>query len=120
MSVRMNYRIIGLNVSECRHERRLSQEQLAERAGICQQFLSRIERGKGVPSLETVMALCDALDVEPNRLLSRSATHDDTIPSRLRGSDGSQEDSSLIVIAPEDLPLLDLELQETDFDDFEA
>ena len=116
MSVHMHYQIIGLNISECRLERQLTQEQLSERAGICQQYLSRLECGKGVPSLETVMALCDALDVKPDRLLSRSATHNDAPPSRLRSNSYLSDDSSLIAIAPEDLPIVDLELPDTDFD----
>lgn len=115
MPVHMHYHIIGKNISEYRKTLRFTQEQLAERAGICQQFLSRLERGKGVPSLETIMALCDAMDVEPNQLLTRSATRNNEVPSRLR-SDGSL-DYDLIVIRPEDLPIVDLDLPDTDLDD---
>jgi len=128
MSVHMHYRIIGLNISECRLELQLTQEQLAERTGICQQFLSRLECGKGVPSLKTIMSLCDAMGVDPNRLLSRSATHDDNPPCSLRsdvdaGSAAhtptlaADDSHNLIVIRPEDLPILDLEFPDTDLDD---
>lgn len=128
MSVLMHYQIIGLNISKCRHERHLTQEQLAERAGICQQYLSRLERGKGIPSLETIMALCDALNVDSNRLLTRSATHNDEPPCRLRSDDpsscpcaeeplSSNAPDKLIVIDPQDLPIVDLELPDTDYDD---
>jgi len=123
MSVHMHYHIIGQNISEHRHALRLTQEQLAERAGICTQFLSRLERGKGVPSIETVMALCDAMDIEPGCLLTRSATHDANPPCRLRSDGGPDDptvqapaDPSIIVISPDDLPILDLELPDTDLD----
>jgi len=125
MPVHVQYRIIGKNVSECRRAMNLTQEQLAERAGICQQFLSRIETGRGIPSVATVMALCDALDVESNMLLTRSAaTPDLEAPSRLR-SDGSvfteslsdellhKDQEVLIVIQLDDLPKFDLEIPDT-------
>ncbi len=111
----MHYHIIGKNISECRKSLHLTQEQLAERAGICQQFLSRLERGKGIPSLETIMALSDAMNVQSERLLTRSATHNDEPPCRLRSN--SDMDGSLIVIRLEDLPIVDLDLPDTDLDE---
>ena len=124
MSVHMHYQIIGQNIRECRKELRLSQEQLAELAGICQQFLSKLERGRGTPSLETVMALCDAMHITPDRLLSRCATHDNNPPCRLRSegslidcSDESPSNTGMIIIRPEDLPIVDLELPDTELDD---
>ena len=127
MPVQMHYHIIGKNIKECRKAAHLTQEELAEQAGIGQQFLSRLERGKGIPSLETIMALCDALHVEPNKLLTRSATHDDAL-NRLRSdyaafadclSDNlsAPEADILIVIHPDDLPALDIELPDSPFDE---
>jgi len=128
MPVLMHFRIIGQNISECRKAMHLTQEQLAELAGISQQFLSKIEGGKGIPSVTTIMSLCDAMDVEANRLLTRSAaTHDADAPCRLR-SDGSifheslndllipEDNSALIVIRLEDLPAFDLDMPDP-FDD---
>jgi len=120
LSVHMHYWIIGRNIHECRKALHLTQEELAERAGICQQFLSRLERGKGVPSVETIMSLCDAMNVDSNRLLTRSATHDDNPPCRLRSEDLSpsvDDGASLIVILPEDLPIVDLEFPDTALDE---
>jgi len=128
MSVIMNYQIIGMNIRECRLEANLTQEALAELAGIGQQFLSKLERGKGIPSLATVMSLCDALHVNTERLLSRCAAHDFNPPCRLR-SDGKpfghslsddlfpQNPEQMITIDPEDLPLLDMELPEDGSED---
>ena len=122
MPVLMHYKIIGQNISEYRRELSLTQEQLAERAGISQQFLSKLENGKGVPSVATIMSLCDAMDLEANKLLTRSAAaHDSDAPCRLR-SDGSvfhesltdklipENNHSMVVISLEDLPAFDLEI----------
>ena len=122
MPVLMHFKIIGQNISDCRKELNLTQEQLAERAGISQQFLSKLENGKGVPSVETIMSLCDAMNLEANKLLTRSAaTHNPDAPCRLR-SEGSvfhesltdkliaENNRSIIVISLEDLPAFDLEI----------
>ena len=111
----MHYHIIGKNISECRKSLQLTQEQLAERAGICQQFLSRLERGKSIPSVETIMALSDAMNVEAQNILSRRATHNDEPPCRLRSDDDTG--NFLIVIRLEDLPIVDLDLPDTDLDE---
>ena len=122
MPVLMHFRIIGQNISEYRKELNLTQEQLAERAGISQQFLSRLERGIAVPSVATIMSLCDAMDLEANNLLTRSsATHDPDAPCRLRSDDSVFHESltdklipegnrPMIVISLEDLPAFDLEI----------
>ena len=46
----------------------LTQAQLAERAGIEQGYLSRVERGKHSPSLEVTYRLAAALGVRPGDL----------------------------------------------------
>jgi transcriptional regulator with XRE-family HTH domain len=51
----------GRVVRTCREQRGLSQESLAELAGLSRSFLSEIERGASVPSLETLQKLADAL-----------------------------------------------------------
>jgi len=53
----------GQRVRRLRGERDLTQEQLAERAGISVDFLSLIERGKNAPSFENLDELADALEV---------------------------------------------------------
>jgi transcriptional regulator with XRE-family HTH domain len=53
----------GQRVRWLRGEHGLTQEQLAERAGISVDFLSLIERGKSSPSFENLDELADALEV---------------------------------------------------------
>src|SRR5687767_7954914 len=63
----------GPQLRSWRVSRRLSQEQLAARAGISGRHLSFVENGKSNPSREVVLALAGALDVplrERNSLLA--------------------------------------------------
>ena len=54
---------IGLLVREARARRCISQEELAGRVHIAVQSLSRIERGRALPSVPTLAALARELDV---------------------------------------------------------
>jgi transcriptional regulator with XRE-family HTH domain len=54
---------MGANVHARRVHAGLTQQQLAELADVDLRFLQRIERGSGVPSFPTVVALADALGV---------------------------------------------------------
>jgi transcriptional regulator with XRE-family HTH domain len=56
-------RRLGANMRRCREERGLTQTQLADRAGIAPSTISTIENGRNSPTLFTVCALADALEV---------------------------------------------------------
>lgn len=55
---------IGKRIGELRRKRGLSQEQVAERAEINPNYLSRIERGKENPTLDMLIKLSHALGAE--------------------------------------------------------
>lgn len=65
----MDYVSLGRRIQAVRNQRRFTQEQLAEKAGISASFLGHIERGDRAASLDTLMELCSALSVTPNDLL---------------------------------------------------
>ena len=122
--VDVNYRIIGLNVSTYRYKLNLTQEQLSEKAGLSKQFICNIECGRAIPSLKTILSLCDALGVTPNDLLTSVSRHDPDAPCTLR-DDHNVFDETLtdklfpeepheIRIAPEDLPAFDILLTGSD------
>lgn len=46
-----------------------SQEDVAAEAGIARNYLSRIENGHVSVSLEVFLRICEALDIEPAKLL---------------------------------------------------
>ena len=52
---------IGVVIRRNRTDRGLSQESLAELAGLSRSFVGEIERGAAVPSVETLQRLADAL-----------------------------------------------------------
>ena len=68
----MNYRDMGMRIRTIRRQRGLTQEELAEQVGISASFLGHLERGTRVAGLETLVTLCNTLDVNPDYLLSAS------------------------------------------------
>lgn len=62
-------KLVGRNVKEARLKAGLSQEQLAERSGFSQQYLSGLERGHRNPTVVTLFELAQALATQPVNLL---------------------------------------------------
>lgn len=60
---------LGRNIRALRQQRALSQEALADSAGLGRRQVSEIERAVSNPSLETVAKLALALQVRPGELL---------------------------------------------------
>lgn len=56
--------LIGRRIQELRKAKRFSQEKLAEKADISSTYLSRIECGRENPTLDMLIKLASALDVE--------------------------------------------------------
>src|ERR1700736_6640553 len=61
--------LIAASLRRERHRSGLSLTEVARRAGIAKSTLSQLESGTGNPSLETLWALCVALDAPFSRLL---------------------------------------------------
>jgi transcriptional regulator with XRE-family HTH domain len=55
---------VGARISSLRAEIGLTQETLAWNAGFAKAYLSQIEAGKRLPTLGTLRAIADQLDVE--------------------------------------------------------
>jgi transcriptional regulator with XRE-family HTH domain len=60
----------GRKVRELRVARRMSQEELADRAGMHRTYLGGIERGERNPSLKNITAVARALGVSLSELFS--------------------------------------------------
>ncbi len=54
----------GKRLRYLRRDRDITQEQLSELTDISVHFISRLETGQSSPSLETIVKLAKALDVE--------------------------------------------------------
>jgi transcriptional regulator with XRE-family HTH domain len=61
--------LIAASLRRERHRAGLSLTEVARRAGIAKSTLSQLESGTGNPSLETLWAICVALDAPFSRLL---------------------------------------------------
>lgn len=62
-------KIVGRNVRGVRAGLGLTQEQLAERSGFSQQYISDLERGRRNPTVVTLYELAEALQCTPIQLL---------------------------------------------------
>ncbi|MER8639318.1 helix-turn-helix transcriptional regulator [Mesorhizobium sp. M0700] len=56
-------KLVGENFARLRAASGLTQEQVAERSNLSQQYLSDLERGKRNPTIETLQAIARALGV---------------------------------------------------------
>lgn len=73
-----DYREIGNRIALRRKKLGLKQSEVEERAGIGYKYLSNIERGISIPSMEVVLRLSVALDTTPDEfLLGTSKTSKD-------------------------------------------
>ncbi len=68
----MDYKKLGVRVRQQRELNDWTQGELAKRVGVSSSFIGHIERGEKKASVETVVALCNALDVSPSVLLQDS------------------------------------------------
>ena len=68
-------RQFGEHLRTLRKARRLSQNELAERAGVNEKYLGEIERGVGNPSLEVLMKLAKAMDIDAATVVGDDLVH---------------------------------------------
>jgi transcriptional regulator with XRE-family HTH domain len=68
----MTYRQrLAESLRQARKSEKISQEGLAERAGLHRTYISQLERGLKSPSLDVVVALAKGLRVTPLEFVSR-------------------------------------------------
>lgn len=60
--------VVRCNLKRYRREADMTQRCLADKAGISKQHLSRIERGDSSPTLRTLLACAQVLEVHPANL----------------------------------------------------
>lgn len=66
----MNQEKIGKFITECRKEKKLTQNELAYKLGITDKAISKWENGRCMPDISLLKELCSILDVTINELLS--------------------------------------------------
>lgn len=66
-------KLVGRNTVRFRKALEMTQEQLAERSGLSQQYISGLERGSRNPTILTLYELATALRVAPEEFLKSDA-----------------------------------------------
>lgn len=61
---------VGKFIAECRKSKNMTQAELAKKLNITDRAVSKWETGKGMPDSSLMLALCDALGISVNELLS--------------------------------------------------
>ena len=65
----MDLNKIGKFIADCRKQKKLTQEQLAEKLYITDRAVSKWERGLSLPDADKMLELCDILGINVNELL---------------------------------------------------
>ncbi len=65
----MKFDTIGANIRKCRLSKNMRQEDLAEKANLSVTYVGMIERGEKTPSLETLIAILNAIGVSADVVL---------------------------------------------------
>jgi transcriptional regulator with XRE-family HTH domain len=60
---------IGEKLREVRTKRLLTQDELADKAGVSQSTIANIERDNAEPQFRTIRKLAKALEIDPTELL---------------------------------------------------
>ena len=65
---------IGKFIANCRKDKKITQEKLAEKLYISDRAISKWERGLSLPDTDKMLELCDILDITVNELLNGEKT----------------------------------------------
>jgi transcriptional regulator with XRE-family HTH domain len=65
----INYREMGRRIAKRRKLLNLTQEEISEATGLSNNHISNIENSHSIPSIETLMKVCEQLDVTPDYVL---------------------------------------------------
>jgi transcriptional regulator with XRE-family HTH domain len=82
---------VALNLKQLRGQRGLTLEQLAQRSGLTRSYLSKIERGISMPSIESALRISSALEISVEKLFGHGEEEGDAI-AIVRASDGAAKD----------------------------
>lgn len=70
----IDYKTVGLRIRAVRLEKKLTQEKLAEAAGVGVTHISHIETGNSIPSLQVTVDIVNALGCSLDELLCMDVT----------------------------------------------
>jgi transcriptional regulator with XRE-family HTH domain len=73
--MKIDYKVLGERISKRRKVLNMTQDDVAEITGLSNNHISNIENSHSIPSLDTLMKVCEAIDTTPNYLLLGIAVH---------------------------------------------
>lgn len=79
----MNQEKIGKFIAECRKEKKLTQQDLAEKLGVSDRTIGNWENGRNMPDLSLFKPLCSELDISLNDLMSGKKVKEKEYQERL-------------------------------------
>ncbi|MFJ6327641.1 helix-turn-helix domain-containing protein [Brucella anthropi] len=65
--------VMARNLRRIRHDENLTQEELADRAGLSMRYIGAIERGDVSASVTVLGQIAEALGIEPGELLKNTS-----------------------------------------------
>lgn len=65
----LNYSIMGMRLKQARIDKKLTQEDLAEKLDVSVAYISRVERGTTQINLKRLAEICNALEVSQGEIL---------------------------------------------------
>ena len=65
----MQFETIGKNIRKYRLEKKMRQDNLAEKAGLSVNYIGMVERGEKIPSLKTFIHILNALGISADMVL---------------------------------------------------
>ncbi len=86
----VDYNALGVRIRLARRRAKLTQEQLAEKAGISTSFMGHVERGSRILSLETLVMLAKALGVTLDELVIGKDMPVDEVPEASNGPESGR------------------------------
>lgn len=69
MWMRIDYSQLGKRIASRRRVLNMTQEDVAEITGLSNNYISNIENNHSIPSIETLMKVCNALSTTPDYFL---------------------------------------------------
>ena len=96
---------IGRAIAKQRVRNQLTQEEVAERLGIGNEAVSRIERGRVIPNIVRLIELAEIFNCEAAELLGQASFHIDDQSSRMKNllAPLNQHDRQIVIDIVEQL-----------------
>lgn len=88
----INKKLVGIRIMQRRKAKGLTQEDLSEQIGISKNHLSGIERGVYLPTISTIIKICNILGFSPDYyLIGQISIDEDEFTGLIRQLPGNEQ-----------------------------